>query len=77
MVTIGVDPHKDAHQAVAVTQGGKQLADCEVQAAKDGFDTLLAWGRGIAADVRLWVIEDCRHVSGPQERFLIDHVPPR
>jgi transposase len=74
MVTIGIDPHKDTHHAVAADSLGKQLADREVSADVNGFGALLAWGRSItAADDRVWVIEDCRHVSGPLERFLIDH----
>lgn len=74
MVTIGIDPHKDTHHAVAVDALGKRLADREVRANADGFGALLAWGRTVAAsDDRVWVIEDCRHVSGPLERFLIDH----
>lgn len=73
MVTIGIDPHKDTHQAVAVDTLGKQLAAREARTDQDGFGTLLAWGRAIAVEDRVWVIEDCRHVSGPLERFLIDH----
>ena len=72
MVTIGIDPHKDNHSAVAVDDVGKQLAQTQCRAVADGFGELLAWGRGLAGD-RVWVLEDCRHVSGPVERFLLDH----
>lgn len=71
MVTIGIDPHKDTHWAVCVDQVGRQLADCECKAVDDGFGELLSWGRALGPE-RTWVIEDCRHVSGPFERFLID-----
>ena len=30
------------------------------------------WARGIG-DERLWALEDCRHVSGAFERFLLVH----
>jgi len=71
MVTIGVDPHKDTHQAVAVNQHAKQLAQRGCGATADGFGQLLAWARALEGE-RVWVIEDCRHVSGPLERFLLD-----
>jgi transposase len=72
MLTIGVDPHKQTHTAVGVDALGTQLAERTARAQRDGFGTLLAWGRGLDRE-RVWVIEDCRHVSGPLERFLIDH----
>ena len=34
--------------------------------------TLLVWARGLDAE-RVWAIEDCRHVSGALERFLLEH----
>jgi transposase len=72
MVTIGIDPHKDTHSAVAVDGFGRQVADLTRPAVRDGFGELLGWARQLA-DQRAWVIEDCRHVSGPLERFLLDH----
>jgi transposase len=53
-----------------------------VAARKPGFAELLAWGRGLDAE-RIWAIEDCRHVSGALERFLVAagervvRVPPK
>ena len=72
MVTIGVDPHKDTHSAVAVDALGRQVSERTRPAVMDGFGDLLAWARGLGLE-RTWVIEDCRHVSGPFERFLLDH----
>jgi transposase len=82
MLTIGVDPHKQTHSAVAVDGLGVELAAVTRPARREGFGELLAWSRALAGE-RMWVIEDCRHVSGPLERFLIDHgetvvrLPPR
>lgn len=82
MVTIGIDPHKQTHSAVAVDELGVQLAVCTQRARREGFGKLLAWS-GTLPGGRVWVIEDCRHVSGPFERFLIDRgetvvrLPPR
>jgi transposase len=46
------------------------VAERTVSAKRRSFDDLLLWGRGLEAD-RVWAIEDCRHVSGALERFLI------
>ncbi len=73
MLIIGVDPHKDRHQAVAVDKTGHQISARVCDAVRDGFGELLSWARGPEDQDRVWVIEDCRHVSGPLERFLIDH----
>ena len=35
-----------------------------------GFAAALDWARGVGAE-RIWALEDCRHVSGALERFLI------
>ena len=81
-MTIGVDPHKQTHSAVAVDELGVKLAAATRPARREGFGELLAWSRVLAGE-RVWVIEDCRHVSGPFERFLLDQgetvvrLPPR
>ena len=83
MVTIGVDPHKKTHSAVAVDAVGAALDARTEPAKRDGFGALLRWARALRDGERVWVIEDCRHVSGPLERFLLDHgetvlrLPPR
>ena len=71
MVTIGIDPHKQTHSAAAVDQLGQELSRRTERAVRDGFAALLGWARGLD-DQRVWVVEDCRHVSGPFEPFLID-----
>ncbi len=83
MVTIGVDPHKRTHTAVAADEVGRELSSRTERAERDGFGALLMWARALSDSERVWVIEDCRHVSGPFERFLLDHgetvvrLPPR
>jgi transposase len=72
MVTIGVDPHKKTHSVVAVDGLGAELDGWSGPAKRDGFGELLCWARGLSDSQRMWVIEDCRHVSGPLERFLLD-----
>ena len=72
MVTIGIDPHKQTHTAVAVDRLGQELGSRTEPAVRVGFGALLGWARTLEEE-RVWVLEDCRHVSGPFERFLIDH----
>ena len=72
MVTIGIDPHKDTHCAVACDRVGRQVATRTVAARPEGFGELVGWARALGGE-RAWVMEDCRGVSGPFERFLLDH----
>lgn len=79
---MGVDPHKKTHTAVAAAENGRPLSDVTVVARHKGHERLLEWARGLDV-VRVFAIEDCRHVSGSLERFLIERgervvrVPPK
>lgn len=82
MIVVGVDPHKKTHTAVAATSTGEPVAEVTVRARLKGHERLLSWARGLD-DERVFAIEDCRHVSGNLERFLIARgekvvrVPPK
>jgi transposase len=83
MIVIGTDTHKATHTCAAVFAGTGQLAgELTAPAREPGFRQLLDWGRDLDAE-RIWAIEDCRHVSGSLERFLIAagervvRVPPK
>jgi transposase len=83
VIVVGVDPHKKTHTAVGVNSSIGELVDeLTVMARKAGHEQLLQWARGLD-DERLFALEDCRHVSGALERFLIAHgervvrVPPK
>jgi transposase len=83
MIVIGTDTHKRTHTCGAVFAGTGQLAaELTAPATEPGFHRLLAWGRDLDTE-RTWAIEDCRHVSGSLERFLIAsgervvRVPPK
>jgi len=83
MIVIGTDTHKQTHTCGAVFAGTGQLAgELTAPARKTGFTELLDWGRRLDAE-RIWAIEDCRHVSGSLERFLVAsgervvRVPPK
>ncbi len=71
MIVIGTDTHKQSHTAAALEEGsGRVIADQTVRAKCRSFDDLLRWGRRLDAE-RVWAIEDCRHVPGALERFLL------
>ena len=46
------------------------LAEQTVPVGARGFGALVRWARGLDGE-RVWALEDCRHVSGGLERFLI------
>jgi transposase len=71
MIVIGADTHKRSHTAAGVDGAtGRVLGDRVVSARRRWFDDLLRWARGLG-EQRVWAIEDCRHVSGALERFLL------
>ncbi len=71
MIVIGTDTHKQTHTVAAVFAGNGQLAgELTASAREPGFHELLAWGRDLDEE-RIWALEDCRHVSGSFERFLV------
>ncbi|HWI08212.1 MAG TPA: IS110 family transposase [Solirubrobacteraceae bacterium] len=71
MIVLGADTHKSSHTVAAVNVAtGQLLDDKTVQVGARGFSALLAWARSLDRE-RVWALEDCRHVSGVLERFLI------
>jgi transposase len=83
MIVIGTDTHKRTHTCGAVFAGTGQLAgELTASAREPGFRQLLDWARDLDEE-RIWAIEDCRHVSGSLERFLVAsgervvRVPPK
>src|SRR5829696_4833876 len=72
MIVLGADTHKRSHTIAAVSSTcGEQLGEQTVQSGAKGAAALLRWARGLGNE-RVWAIEDCRHVSGSLERFLIE-----
>ena len=71
MIVLGADMHKRSHTIAAVTAATGELAgELTVDVGKRGFAAALEWGRGLGGE-RVWALEDCRHVSGAFERFLL------
>ncbi len=71
MVVIGTDTHKRTHTCGAVDAfTAAARGELTAPARKGSFGKLLCWARALDAE-RVWALEDCRHVSGAFERFLI------
>jgi transposase len=71
MIVLGADTHKRSHTIAAVAAGtGEVLGEKTVPVGARGFASLLVWARGLEGE-RVWALEDCRHVAGSFERFLI------
>ena len=80
---MGIDPHKKTHTAVAVDGAtGAKVGTLTVKARTKGHERLLSWARSFEADL-VFAVEDCRHVSGNLQRFLLARgertkpVPPK
>ncbi|HEX4671165.1 MAG TPA: IS110 family transposase [Solirubrobacteraceae bacterium] len=68
---IGTDTHKRTHTCGVVDAlTAAALGELTVAARAGSFGKLLRWARALDSE-RVWAIEDCRHVSGAFERFLI------
>jgi transposase len=71
MIVLGADAHKRSHTIAALSATtGEVMDEQTVQVGARGFAALLVWARRLGGE-RVWAIEDCRHVSGSFERFLI------
>src|SRR6266545_1832504 len=72
MIVLGADTHKRSHTIAAIAAGTGELhGEQTIQVGERGFEALLRWARGLDGE-RVWALEDCRHVSGSLERFLIE-----
>jgi transposase len=71
MIVIGTDTHKKTHTCGAVDALTASVrGELTASARKGSFGKLLRWARALDSE-RVWALEDCRHVSGALERFLI------
>jgi transposase len=71
MIVIGVDTHKRSHVLVALEAAtGATRGQLRIAATDDGTLEALRFAAELD-DVRVWAVEDCRHVSGRLERGLL------
>ncbi|WP_211233077.1 IS110 family transposase [Solirubrobacter soli] len=82
MIVIGIDAHKQTHTAAVVDEAGRLLDEVTVTADAAGHQELMRFAARSGLE-RVWAVEDCRHVSGALERFLLQagqtvvRVPPK
>ncbi len=71
MMVLGADTHKRSYTLAAVAAStGEVLGEKTVTVSSRSFAELLVWARGLGGE-RVWALEDCRHVAGSFERFLL------
>ncbi|MGZ6723590.1 MAG: IS110 family RNA-guided transposase [Solirubrobacteraceae bacterium] len=72
MIVLGADAHKRSHTIAAVAAAtGELMGEQTVQVGAKSFGALVLWARELGSE-RVWALEDCRHVSGSFERFLVE-----
>ncbi len=57
VTTIGIDPHKATHTAVAIDETETVLAEITVAADRDQAARLVEWASHLDGDGRLWAVE--------------------
>ena len=57
VTTIGIDPHKATHTAVAIDNAENVLGELTVPADRSQTDRLVEWASRLDGDGRLWAIE--------------------
>jgi hypothetical protein len=57
VTTIGIDPHKATHTAVAIDESEVVLGEITLPADRSQLQTLLDWADRVDGDGRLWAVE--------------------
>ena len=57
VTTIGIDPHKATHTAVAIDGSEMVLGEITIAADRDQTTKLVEWAAGLDGDGRLWAVE--------------------
>ena len=57
VTTIGIDPHKATHTAVAIDESETVLGGITLPADRDQTKKLMDWAAGLNGDGRLWAVE--------------------
>ncbi len=82
VTTIGIDPHKATHTAVAINETETVLGELTVPADRDQTKTLLDWAQNLDGDGRVWAVEAAGGLGYLLSQQLIAHgehvvdVPP-
>ncbi len=57
VTTIGIDPHKATHTAVAIDDDETVLGEFTIRADRDQTNKLIDWAGSVDGDGRLWAVE--------------------
>jgi hypothetical protein len=57
VTTIGIDPHKATHTAVAIDESETVLGEITVPADRYQTKMLMEWASGLNGDGRLWAVD--------------------
>ncbi len=57
VTTIGIDPHKATHTAVAINETETVLGELTIPADRSQTKTLLDWAQNLDGDGRVWAVE--------------------
>jgi transposase len=68
-ITVGVDTHLDVHVAHANDQLGRRVDTVQVPTTPTGYQSLLAWARGLGEPV-VWGVEGTGSYGAALARFL-------
>lgn len=74
-IVVGVDTHKGEHVAVALSELGTRLGDCNIPANLEGYATLLEWSREFG-EPRIFGVEGCGSYGTGLYKFLRRHGVP-
>ena len=67
MAVLRIDAHKRNHTVVAVDDLDRKFGQRTTRTTTDDQFAMLTWAEQFGA-VRLWAVEDCRHLSRRLER---------
>ena len=57
VTTIGIDPHKATHTAIAIDGSEMVLGEITIAADRSQTEQLMDWAAGLDGDGRLWAVE--------------------
>ncbi len=82
VTTIGIDPHKATHTAVAIDGSEIVLGEITIRADKDQTTKLIDWAASVDGDGRVWAVEAATGLGHLLSQQLVAHgetvvdVPP-
>jgi transposase len=76
VTTIGIDPHKATHTAVAIDETESVLGEITLSADRYQTKTLLEWAQNLDGDGRVWAVEAAGGLGYLLSQQLVAHGEP-